>query len=93
MNDIEFEKYCLENGFLSVRKLADGEWVGLFPLLFTLSVCTGIEEITPFKYRWCFSDSNEAKLFYNSITEYDEIPLERQSLKGHRFQSTPLLNL
>lgn len=93
MSDDEFVKFCLENGFISVRKLEDGEWVGLFPLLFTMSVCTGIEQITPFKYRWCFKDISEAENFYNTLMEYDEIPKERKSLKGHRYQTSPLLNM
>lgn len=87
MNNDEFEKFCLENGFSEVRKLESGEWVGLMRLMFTLSVCTGIEEITPFKYRWCFADPSEAKEFYNAIIEYDEIPTKRISLKGHRYQT------
>lgn len=78
---------------LDVRKLADGEWIGLYRLIYTLSVCMGIGEITSFKYRWCFEDPTEAILFFHTAVEFDDIPVQRNSLKGHRYseRTGPLL--
>lgn len=93
--DEEVEKFLLEQGFMQVRKLEDGEWIGLLPLAFSLSVCMGIEEITPFKYRWCFGNPIHAFKFFNLAEDYDEIPCTeyQESLVGHRHQSEPLIVL
>lgn len=93
--DEEVEQFLLSQGFMQVRKLEDGEWIGLLQLAFTLSVCMGIEDITPFKYRWCFANPLHAFKFFNLAEDYDEIPCEeyQQSLKGHRHQSKALLIL
>lgn len=80
-------------GYTEVRQLEEGDWVGILPLIFTTSVCCGIDLYSPFKYRWCFEDKKEAMLFYNSMVEFDEIPVHRTSLKGHRFTTKPLLEL
>lgn len=93
--DEEIEAFLLAQHFICVRKLDDGEWIGLHRLAYTMSVCMGIEDISPFKYRWCFSDTDVAKDFYDNAVEYDEIPNEQQQafLKGHRHTSTPRIVL
>lgn len=74
-----------------VRKLADGEWIMLYPLMFTLSVCCGVGKINQFKYRWCFENPEEAIYFFNTCENFDDIPTKRESLKGHRYLKTPRL--
>lgn len=93
--DEQIETFLKQQGFICVRKLPDGEWIGLLKLAFTMSVCCGIEEITPFKYRWCFADPVEALHLYTTIEEYDEIPHadHRHSLKGHRWTTEPRIRL
>ncbi len=87
--DEQIEAFLKEQGFIEVRKLDDGEWVGLLKLAFTMSVCCGVEEISPFKYRWCFADPTEALLFYATVKEYDEVPEHKESLRGHRYVDAP----
>lgn len=89
--DDQIKEFLKEQGFIEVRRLEDGEWVGLLRLAFTMSVCCGIDEMCPFKYRWCFADTSEAYLFYTTVKDYDEVPESRESLKGHRYTDKPLL--
>lgn len=91
-SDEKINTFMQENSFLAWRRLEDGEYIGLIKLLFTMSVCTGIEPNTPYKYRWCFKDAREAINFYGQAKEFDEIPEQRTSLKGHRYlPNKPLL--
>jgi len=94
--DDKVKEYLMDlNNMLAFRRLKDNSVVGVALLTTTISVCTGVEPINPFQYRWCFRDPSEAKYFYQNIQELDEIPsLEhRKSLVGHRYnQNTgPLL--
>lgn len=93
MTDEQVEKYLIDDcDFIKVRKLESGEWIGILKLIFTTSVCMDIDYITPYVYRWCFEDKEEAELFFETAKEYDEIPIKRESLKGHRYnKDNPLL--
>lgn len=90
--DEEVIKYLTEvGGFSRVRKLEDGSFVGCMKLMYTMSVCTDITSSTPYAYRWCFKDPQEAFYFCDNIKEFDEIPEHRTSLQGHRFAREPRL--
>lgn len=91
LNDDVVVDILLGHGFKKVRKIKDGSWIGILPLAFTTSVCMDIEEINPFRYRWCFSDPSEANHFFDTADDYDEVPIKRNSLKGHRYRGEPLL--
>lgn len=77
--------YLTLNGFTNLKKLEDGSWCGLYRLAFTWSVCTDITYLTPYAYRWCFKDKAEADYFLENLKEFDEVPVKRTSLVGHRF--------
>lgn len=89
--DPEFKNYLLEMGMLEPRQLEDGEWVAIMPLMFTMSVCSGVTETQGYKYRWCFADAEEAYQFLAEMKSFDDIPTKRESLKGHRYLHKPLL--
>lgn len=89
--DAEAQEFFAANGFICARKLDSGDWVGIYPLLFTTSVCTGITPQRSYTYRWCFEDPKEAHLFFSTAEDYDDIPTERSSLRGHRYITSPLL--
>lgn len=98
MTDTEVESFLLSPacGFIKVRKLEEGEWIGLLRLAFTLSVCCGVGSITCFKYRWCFEDPAEAEHMFATLESYDDPPQEdhRHSLRGHRYWGRkPLLKM
>lgn len=92
-SDEQVEQYLLNQGFLACRKLKDGDWIGVMPLMFTTSVCCGMAYISAFQYRWCFQDPNEAWLFFNTCSEVDEVPEHRSSLRGHRYPSSGPLHM
>lgn len=87
----QIREFLLEQGFLRVRQLEDGSWIGVLRLVFTTSVCMDIDEFSPFRYRWCFADPAEANHFFETAVDYDEVPTKHDSLKGHRYRGEPLL--
>ncbi|EPO4282072.1 hypothetical protein ACUARP_004551 [Klebsiella pneumoniae] len=91
MDKNEMHSFLLQQGFLRVRQLADDSWIGILQLAFTTSVCMDIDEVTPFRYRWCFADPAEANHFFETAVDYDEVPAKRSTLKGHRYRGEPLL--
>lgn len=82
--------FMKENHFQLPRKLAGGEWCALLRLAFTWSICTDVTPYTPFKYRWCFEDKDEALYFLKTMEDYDEVPVRKTSLRGHRYKTAPL---
>ena len=83
--DEEVIEWLEQNMFTNLKKLEDGSWVGLTQLLTTMSVCCDITPISPYTYRWCFRNPEEAFAFLEEITEFDQVPTQRKSLVGHRF--------
>lgn len=94
IEDADFIAFLSEQGYITFKKLLDGEWVSMMRLAFSVSVCCGIDLISPFKYRWCFSSEEAARDFYDSLTEFDAIPENQGALVGHRYgRSGPRLVL
>lgn len=88
----EVHAFLLENRFTSFRQLPTGEWIGMLRLMFSMSVCMDITPLSPYTYRWCFADAQEATHFFETAKEFDEVPQIRTSLKGHRYGGrSPLL--
>lgn len=92
-SDEQVEDFLKTHLYEYPRKLSDGSWCGLSKLMFTWSVCMDIDEFSPFKYRWCFEDFAEAMYFLQTAEDFDEVPERRESLKGHRYKTAPLLVL
>ena len=90
-HDARFREFLLLEGYLDARKLPDGEWAVLVRLAFTTAVALGADYTAAYKYRWCFEDASEARYFFDTVQEFDEIPKRRVSLKGHRYLDNPLL--
>lgn len=98
MSDEQVITYLLEQGCgyyqrEHIRKLPDGEWAIIMDLFFTTAVCLGVSKHHLYKYRWCFENPVEAHLFFNECQNYDDIPTKRDSLKGHRYLTEPLLSI
>ncbi|MDG5868011.1 hypothetical protein [Klebsiella pneumoniae] len=83
--------FFLDKDLLKFEKSMTEAGSGYFPSAYTTSVCMDIEEITPFRYRWCFANPVEALYLFDTATEFYEIPKKRSSLKGHRYRVAPLL--
>lgn len=85
----ELEQFKKDNGILALKRLPDGFWVGVKPLMYTVAICAGIEPFLTYRYRWCFEDPQEAVKFWKEIKCYDDLPTSKESLKGHRYHNTP----
>ncbi|BBI61727.1 hypothetical protein [Vreelandella sulfidaeris] len=46
-----------EHEYVGARRLPDGTYIGLQRLMFTLAICVGVTETSPFKRRYCFEDA------------------------------------
>lgn len=88
--EADVRAFMEENYYLFPRQLEGGEWVGLVRLAYTWSVCCDIRPATPFIYRWCFEDRDEAIYFLESMVDFDEVPEHKTSLRGHRYRTEPL---
>lgn len=55
ITDDEFRALLERNGYQLVRKLEDGTWIGLTPLLFTVGLCIGLGPIG-WERRYCYDD-------------------------------------
>lgn len=86
-----FIAFLHEQGFINPKQLADGEWAAIMPLMFSMSVCCGIERSLAFKYRWCFSSTEDALEFFENLENFDDIPAKTDNLVGHRYLDKPLL--
>lgn len=89
--DEEVAEFLKSQGYEMFRKLPNGEWVMLVKLAFTFAVCVGVSPSTTYKYRWCFENWAEALLFYSTVKDVKEVPIHRESLRGHRYCDSPRL--
>lgn len=87
----ELYQFFAENMLLDPRQLEDGSWCAKKKLAYTWSICCDVTPTTCFAYRWCFKDEAEADYFLATMKEFDEVPVKRDSLQGHRYNATPRL--
>lgn len=80
-------------GFTHLKQLEGGDWVGILPLAFSTSVCSGIDWMTPFKYRWCFKHPKDAIEFLKNMQDFDDIPCDMSKIVGHRYIDKPLIRV
>lgn len=85
MKEITIDDMLGELQFKLARQLDDGTWIGIYRLMYTWSVCSGVDSTNMFMYRWCFEEYEHALEFYNNMKELDDIPTNKTSLVGHRF--------
>jgi len=90
-SDSEIKAWIEASHYIMPRKLDDGSWVAITKLAYTWAVCVDMDEVTAYRYRWCFKDFGEAIYFLSTMVDFDEVPTHRKSLKGHRYSGEPLL--
>ena len=69
LDDESKEKYFLECGYTHVRKLPDGKWIGILPLVSTTDIAVDINAVS-LRYRFCFDDKN---LLYKAFIEMESV--------------------
>ena len=59
--------------FMGAKRLADGSYAGIYPLLFTYALCLGVNELQAYQARFCY-DNMAACLhaFENLSSAHDE---------------------
>lgn len=67
------EKFFLDQGYLEVRKLDDGNYIGLGKLIFTTAIYVDLDAIGYHK-RYCFKDSDVAKREFEKMSSVEDEP-------------------
>lgn len=67
------KEYLEKMGYISVRQLNDGTWVGLTDLLFTTGLCIGLD-LFGWQKRYCFEDPNKAFLEILRLKTFESAP-------------------
>lgn len=62
------KKMITELGFVGAKKV-DGSYVGLMRLMFTIAICVGVTEHSPFTKRYCFEDITECLAQYKLLDD------------------------
>ena len=79
----EFIRYCVEQGYVAVRKLPVTEqWVGVMPMNFTCGLFVGLDE-TGYAYRYCYPTLTDAVMAAATWTGEGDPPGPWIKLKGH----------
>lgn len=63
-----------ELGFVGAKRLADGTYVGVQRLMFTLAICVGTTERSPYQRRYCYDDAAECLGQFAAIRNCDDTP-------------------
>lgn len=75
-----------QSKYFNIRRLEDGSFVATISLDFETVVYTDISSMGIFAYSWIFNEYSEAIEFGNGIKTFDEVPIKRNSLVGHRYE-------
>jgi hypothetical protein len=62
-----------EQGYSDVRKLPDGTYAGLIRLLYSVGLCTRMDEVG-YSRRFCFNSLGEAKAALSDLEAWDGEP-------------------
>lgn len=68
-------KFFEDQGYTNVRQLPDGSFAGLVPLIYTVGLCIGLDEIN-WKKRFCFEDYKRALLELEKLESIDDEPVD-----------------
>lgn len=72
--DIEAVLSDPENRFMDWRQLADGTYVALGRLAYTVGLFIGVGPLTPYKRRYCFQDLATASAEYLAMETGADVP-------------------
>lgn len=60
--------------YVGAKRLADGTYVGVQRLMFTLAICVGVTEASAYQRRYCYEDAAECLAQYAAIRNSGDIP-------------------
>ena len=59
MNDSELKTFLESEGYENLRKLPDGMWIGIMPMLFTTGLFVGLDQ-RGWDRRYCYEHEKDA---------------------------------
>lgn len=71
--DPDFVQYLIANHYSELRMLPDGTIAGLYRLLYTTAICTGLTW-SGYAYRYCFADTDHARVELSRLNAMDDEP-------------------
>lgn len=60
--------------FVGAKRLPDGSYAGVLPLLFTYAICLGVTYSAAYKKRFCFDDTPVCLHEYRKLESFDDEP-------------------
>jgi hypothetical protein len=72
-NMFDMKRFLEKQGFVSVKQLKNGEWIGISRMLYTWGLCVGLDKFG-YKKRYCYerlSDAVGAVLLYEGEGDPD----------------------
>ena len=73
MDDDQFRAFLTKDGYEHIRKLDDGTWVGIVPLMFSVGLCMGLDRIG-WDRRYCYEDRALAVAEIAKLERGDQVP-------------------
>jgi hypothetical protein len=61
------------NNYFCVRRFPDGSYAGLYKLMYTTAICSGLNEYG-YEYRFCYEDPLLAFAQLMLMQNYDDVP-------------------
>lgn len=63
-----------ECGFIAAKRLDDGSYAGIRPLIYTHAICLGVTEVTAHMKRFCFDDAPACLHEWSKLTRATDEP-------------------
>lgn len=63
-----------EARFVGAKRLPDGTYAGLLPLLFTYAICLGVTYQAAYQKRFCYDDTTACLNEYRKLSSFNDEP-------------------
>ncbi|MFG8364960.1 hypothetical protein ACEOSU_19735 [Pseudomonas aeruginosa] len=60
--------------FVGAKRLPDGTYAGVLPLMFTYAICLGVTYEQAYQRRFCYEDTPTCLHEYNKLTSFEDEP-------------------
>lgn len=85
----DFTKWMRSDAsFVGAKRLADGTYAGVLPLMFTHAICLGVTPLCAYQKRFCYEDTVVCLHEFSQLTSFDDEPegwiARRPDVKGCR---------
>lgn len=60
--------------FVGAKRLSDGTYAGLLPLMFTYAICLGVTREQAYQKRFCYEDTPTCLHEYAQLTHFTDEP-------------------